>query len=110
MTVMPSPELRAGRRTGAGLSCNSDRLTTGICVIKPGQCNPNHQHPNCEEALHVLAGRIAHALPGGGEVEMGPGDTITLPPNASHSARNIGDGDAVLFICFSSADRKVVGE
>jgi quercetin dioxygenase-like cupin family protein len=89
---------------------NSDEVTTGICVLKPGASNPRHHHPNCEEVLHVLEGRVSHAIEGGGEVELGPGDTLTLPAGAPHSARNVGNQDAVLFVCFSSADRRVVGE
>ena len=89
---------------------NSDCLTVGRCVLEPGMSNPRHHHPDCEEVLHVLAGRIAHALPGGREVEMSAGDTITLPAGAAYFARNIGDEDAVLFVCLSSAERKVVGE
>ena len=89
---------------------NSEHQTVGRCVLKPGMSNPRHHHPDCEEVLHVLGGRIAHALEDGSEVEMSAGDTITLPAGAPHFARNIGDGDAVLFVCFSSAERKVVGE
>jgi len=89
---------------------NSEALTTGICTLKPGMGNPRHHHPNCEEVLHVLSGRIAHEVEDGGEVGMGPGDTITLPIGAPHRARNVGEEDAVLFVCFSSADRQVVGE
>lgn len=30
--------------------------TVGICHIMPGQRNPVHYHPNCEEVLYMLAG------------------------------------------------------
>ena len=89
---------------------NSEVLTTGKCVIKPGYCNPRHSHPNCEEVLTVLKGRIAHAIEGGKEVEMEEGDTISVPCNLAHNARNIGDEDAVLSIAFSSADRRTQNE
>jgi quercetin dioxygenase-like cupin family protein len=89
---------------------NSEALTTGICTLKPGRGNPRHHHPNCEEVLHVLEGSIAHVIEDGSEVELAAGDTITLPVGAAHSARNVGEKDAVLFICFSSAEREVVGE
>ena len=89
---------------------NSKHMTIGKCVIGPGAENPGHHHPNCEEVLHVLSGRIAHYMGGSDPVEMGPGDTITLPANLSHRAENIGEEDAVLMIAFSSADRQVVGE
>jgi quercetin dioxygenase-like cupin family protein len=89
---------------------NSDALTAGLCVLRPGAANPRHHHPNCEEVLHVLEGRISHALGNGSEAELGPGDTVTLPAGAAHYARNVGGADAVLFVCFSSADRETVGE
>ena len=89
---------------------NSDEMTIGRCVIRPGQANPPHSHPNCSEVLVVMQGRIAHLIEEGREVEMGVGDTITVPPDLPHQARNIGDGDAVLSIAFSSADRQTKGE
>jgi oxalate decarboxylase/phosphoglucose isomerase-like protein (cupin superfamily) len=39
---------------------------------------------------------------------MTTGDTITIPPNMAHNARNIGDLDAVLLVVFSSSERQVV--
>jgi quercetin dioxygenase-like cupin family protein len=89
---------------------NSESLTVGQCVIRPGCANPRHLHPNCEEILTVAHGRIAHAIEDGKEVEMNEGDTITIPIGLGHNARNVGDTDAVLLIAFSSADRKTQGE
>jgi quercetin dioxygenase-like cupin family protein/type 1 glutamine amidotransferase len=88
---------------------NSDTLTVGQAVIRPGQSNSRHYHPNCDEVLHVLKGRIRHAM-GDRTVEMGPGDTVTIPTGILHNATNIGDEDAVLAISFSTADRQVVNE
>jgi quercetin dioxygenase-like cupin family protein len=89
---------------------NSSALTVGRCVLRPGRENPRHQHPNCDEVLVVLAGRIRHTLAGGEDTEMGPGDTITIPAGMAHRALNIGREDAVLLITFTSARREVVGE
>jgi quercetin dioxygenase-like cupin family protein len=89
---------------------NSATMTVGRCVIRPGRANPRHSHPNCEEVLHVLAGRIAHTLDGRQEVELSAGDTIAVPPDLVHNARNLGTEDAVLAICFSSPDRQTQGE
>jgi quercetin dioxygenase-like cupin family protein len=89
---------------------NSDDITVGKCVIKPGRENPLHSHPNCAEVLVVQQGRIAHVVEGGKEVEMGAGDVITLPTDLPHKARNLGDEDAVLLIAFTSADRETQGE
>jgi quercetin dioxygenase-like cupin family protein len=89
---------------------NADEITVGKCVIRPGRENPLHSHPNCAEVLVVVQGCIAHTIEGGREVELGPGDVITLPVNLPHRARNVGREDAVLAIAFSSADRQTQGE
>ena len=44
------------------------------------------------------------------EFEMGPGDTIVIPHDLIHNARNVGPTDAVLTIVFSSAYRETIGE
>jgi quercetin dioxygenase-like cupin family protein len=88
---------------------NSDTMTTGEAVIKPGEANPRHYHPNCDEVLHVLKGRILHTM-GDKSAEMQAGDTVSIPAGVHHNAKNIGTEDAVLSISFSSADRQVIGE
>jgi quercetin dioxygenase-like cupin family protein len=94
----------------SGPQGNSDALTVGKCVLNPGQANPKHHHPNCEEVLHVLSGDIEHFVEGQGWLKMGPGDTITVAPRVWHQARNVGHTEAHLFICFSSPDRQTIGE
>ena len=88
---------------------NSTTMTAGRCVLKPGHFNPRHRHPNCDEVLFVVSGKIIHTL-GAEEIEMGPGDVISIPTNVVHNAKNIGKDDAVLLIAFSSADRETIGE
>lgn len=88
---------------------NSATLTVGQAVIRPGQENPRHYHPNCDEVLRVVQGRILHTM-GDRTVEMSSGDTVSIPTGMRHNARNIGATDAVLDISFSSADRQVIGE
>jgi quercetin dioxygenase-like cupin family protein len=89
---------------------NSDEMTVGRCVLKPGKSNPRHYHPNCSEVLVVFKGRIRHTNEVGGETELNEGDTVTVPPNTWHCAKNIGIDEAVLFIAFSSGDRQTIGE
>ncbi len=88
---------------------NSETMTVGEAVIKPGQQNPRHYHPNCDEVLHVVRGRILHTM-GTQQAEMTAGDTVSIPMGVRHNARNIGTEDAVLAISFSSAHRQVIGE
>lgn len=89
---------------------NSEELTVGKCVLKPGCENPLHSHPNCSEILVVLQGEVVHTIEGGEEVTLGQGDVITLPANLPHKARNVATEEAVLLIAFSSADRQTKGE
>jgi len=86
---------------------NTNTMTVGRSVIRPGRINPLHFHPNCEEVLHVLHGTILHTLDGV-TVELAQGDTLTIPANVVHNARNTGAEDAILLICFSSAERETV--
>ena len=64
---------------------NSDKMTIGKCIIKPGCENPRHKHSNCQEVLHVLAGKIIHYVEDK-YFQMGSGDTITVPSGLLHSA------------------------
>lgn len=94
----------------SGQMGNSEKMTIGKCVIKPGCQNPRHEHPSCEEVLHVLSGTISHSVGKDTFFEMHPGDTIAVPPGVVHNAKNIGKDDAVLMIAFSSPNRETKGE
>lgn len=85
-------------------------MTVGRCVIKPGRENPRHYHPNCSEILFVLQGTIEHTTEDGAMKKMTAGDTISIPKNFVHQARNIGTDDAILMISFSSPRRETCGE
>lgn len=87
---------------------NSRTMTTGTAILRPGASNPRHFHPNCDEILHVLSGRIRHTM-NEVTVEMGPGDTVSIPRGVIHNATNIGEVDAVLGISFDSAYRQAIG-
>lgn len=87
---------------------NSDTMTVGRAVIRPGLQNPRHYHPTCNEVLHVLQGHILHTM-NDRTVEMHTGDVVSIPTGVIHNAHNIGSEDAILAISFSSADRQAVG-
>lgn len=89
---------------------NSQDMTIGRCLIRPGHENPLHSHPNCSEILVVMQGIVKHRIEDGREVELNPGDVITVPPDLPHNAVNVSDEDALLFIAFSSANRETKGE
>src|ERR1700752_2626402 len=85
---------------------NSDDMTVGRCILKPGQTNSRHYHPNCSETLVVIQGRIKHTAMGDGDTELSEGDTVVIPPNIRHRGTNIGPADAGLFIACVSAHRE----
>lgn len=88
---------------------NSDTMTFGLVTILAGQANPRHRHPNCDEILHLVSGRIEHSL--GEETRiMNAGDTISIPTGIVHNARALGEVDALMTISFSSPDRQTEGE
>lgn len=89
---------------------NSTAMTLGRCIIKPRCENPKHLHPNCEEILHVLHGKIIQYVGDDAGFEMGPGDTVTISAGIRHNVKNVGEDDAVLMISFSSPDRQTRGE
>lgn len=89
----------AGRSVG-----NAEGLTLGRVVIKAGKSNPRHSHPNCEEALYLLRGRLEHSL-GGESVVLEAGDTLVLDAGVPHNATNIGTEDADMIVAYSSGDR-----
>ncbi|WP_198139703.1 MULTISPECIES: cupin domain-containing protein [Chelativorans] len=106
--VVPTSWGRLVWQVGASQN-NSRNLTVGMCYIEPGQANGRHYHPNCEEVLTVVSGRIVHTWDDQ-EVEMSEGDAITIPANIVHNARNIGEHTAAMFIVFSSAYRAAIAE
>jgi quercetin dioxygenase-like cupin family protein len=89
----------AGRKVG-----NAEGLTLGRVVIRRGMSNPAHRHPNCEEALYLLAGRLRHYV-GAEEVILEAGDTLVVGAGTSHYAVSIGDEDADMVVAYSSGER-----
>ncbi|GAA3152275.1 quercetin dioxygenase-like cupin family protein [Kribbella aluminosa] len=86
---------------------NSETMTIGTCFINRGSQNGRHFHPNCDEVLRVVRGRIIQSLDGT-ELEMNAGDVVSIPSGVVHHARNIGAEQAELAITFSSAYRETV--
>ncbi len=82
-------------------------MTFGTCLIHPGQRNPLHSHPNCEEFLYVVSGSCEHKL-GDEIVRLDAGDTIRIPRDVQHWARALGNEPVFALIMFSSGKRQAV--
>lgn len=92
-----------------GATGTSDTMTIGRCYINPGQNNPRHLHPNCDEVLYVLRGTLEHTIDDDA-FPMQAGDIVSIPTGHWHNARNVGDEVAELVICFNTPDRQTIGE
>ena len=84
-------------------------LTLGRAVIKKGESNPRHAHPNCEEVLYLLKGALEHTL-GNEKQLLGPGDAIIVPAGVYHNGKNTGETDADMIVAYSSNIRETVLE
>jgi quercetin dioxygenase-like cupin family protein len=82
-------------------------MTFGTCLIHPGERNPLHSHPNCEELLYVVSGSCEHRL-GDDTVHLAAGDVIRIPRNVPHWARALGDEPVFALIVFSTGARQAV--
>jgi mannose-6-phosphate isomerase-like protein (cupin superfamily) len=81
--------------------------TLGIVQINPGQRNPLHMHPNCEELLYVISGSAENII-GNSKVTIGPGDLVRIPKGVPHQAITIGNEPFRAVISYSSNDRQIV--
>lgn len=80
-------------------------LTLGRVTLQPGASNPRHSHPNCDEVLYVLRGRLQHET--GGEITiLEAGDTLAIPAGVAHQAVNIGTEEADTMVAYSSGQRE----
>ena len=75
--------------TGAG------QLTVIEVSVEPGQGHDFHKHPDQEEVIYCVAGKVEQWL-GEERREMGPGDSVFIRADVVHATFNIGDEDAVL--------------
>jgi len=81
--------------------------TVGLSRILPGQRNPLHYHPNCEEVLYVLSGSGQHSFDGQW-VDLAASSTIRIPAGVKHNLVNTGGEPLVCLISFSSGRRETV--
>ncbi|MDA0999049.1 MAG: cupin domain-containing protein [bacterium] len=72
-------------------------------VLKPGCIVPRHSHIH-EQISHVLKGRILFEIDGE-KIEVGPGQTLLIPPNVPHGAEVVGDEEAIDYDIFSPIRR-----
>ena len=85
---------------------NAQGLTLGHVIIKPGESNPRHCHPNCEEVLYLISGHLEHMV-GEKKITASAGDVFTVSPSVYHHATNIGSEDAHMIVAYSEGNREM---
>jgi quercetin dioxygenase-like cupin family protein len=73
-------------------------------TIRIGCANPPHVHHNSEEILYLLAGRLEHWI-GDASVVLEAGDTLSIPADVPHFARNIGEVEADMIVAYPTGNR-----
>ena len=68
-------------------------LEIELALTPDGHVPGAHRHPEQSETFHVLEGRMKFRL-GMRTIVAGPGETVTVPPGATHRFANAGDGEA----------------
>jgi quercetin dioxygenase-like cupin family protein len=87
----------------------SQSLTVGRVDINPRSENPQHYHPNCDEVVYVLSGRITHQV-GDESFEMNAGDATVIPRDVPHQAVNNQDEKSELLVTYDTGRRETVFE
>lgn len=82
-----------------------DALTVGLVTFNPGARNSEHRHPNCDEAIYLLSGRLRHTL-GSQETVLEPGDLLHIPQGEPHQGHNVGDGEAAALVMYDTGRRE----
>ena len=76
-------------------------IKVGIVTYVGDEVPPPHSHPNDEQWIYFLEGRIAHLL--GDEIfTVGPGDLVHIPRNTVHGIRIL-ESPCRFFSCKSPA-------
>jgi quercetin dioxygenase-like cupin family protein len=73
--------------TGAG------QLTVIDVTLAPGKGHDFHRHPDQEEVLLIVAGRVEQWVDREKRI-LGPGDSAFVPKGVVHASFNAGDTDA----------------
>ena len=88
---------------------NVQDMTLGRVVIKYGQSNSRHCHPDCEEVLYPLTSRLEHSL-SDKAFTLEVGDMLAIPTGVFHHADSVGDVDADTIVAYSAGERGFVLE
>lgn len=76
-------------------STGAAQLTVIEVTIAPGKGHDFHKHPDQEEVIYCISGRVEQWL--GKDMRLlGPGDSVFIGADVVHASFNVGEGDARL--------------
>ncbi len=78
-----------------------ESIKVGIVTYEASEAPPPHSHPNDEQWIYMLEGRLAHLLDDE-IVTVGPGDLVHIPRNTVHGIRLL-ESPCRFFTCKSPA-------
>ena len=81
-------------------STGADQITGIDATIVPGQGHAFHRHPDQEEIIFVVSGKLEQWVEREKRV-LGPGDAVFIPRGVVHGSFNAGDEDLRLIVIFS---------
>ena len=64
-----------------------------LVEFAPGVMAPGHSHPG-EEIVYVVEGLLEYVIDGRPPITLKAGETLIVPYGATHSAKNVGTGNA----------------
>lgn len=76
-------------------STGAEQLTVIEVTITPGNGHDFHKHPDQEEVIYVVSGRVEQWLDQEKRI-LGPGDSVFIPADVVHASFNVGETDARL--------------
>lgn len=76
-------------------STSASQLTVIEVNLAPGKGHDFHKHPDQEEVIYCISGRIEQWLDQDKKV-IGPGDSVFIGADVVHASFNVGDEDAQL--------------
>ena len=86
-------------------NCAGAGISLARMTLEAGRAAPPHRHPNCQEALHLLAGKVELRI--GDECRfLEAGESALVSAGQPHSLRNPGRVPAVLMIAYGSGTRR----
>jgi quercetin dioxygenase-like cupin family protein len=68
--------------------------------LNPGDGHSFHKHPDQEEVMCVVSGKVEQWI-GKGKRVLSPGDAAFIPPGVVHASFNAGDANARVIAIFS---------